>query len=92
MQLYDDLPPEVGDDLRPSALFVYAVLVDTEALTTKALSEKTMLHKRTVRNALTELREQDLVERQPVPGEPRRFQYRTTSLKSSPSASTSPAT
>lgn len=90
MKLYDQLPAEVGDDLRPSALFIYAVLADAETLTTNELAEKTMLYKTTIRDALTELQEQDLVERQRMPEEARRFEYRTTPPQSSAAASTSP--
>lgn len=89
MQLNDHLPDEAAEELPPSALLVYAALVDGGTLSTNEIAGKTMLCPRTIRNGLAALRDQDLAEKQPVPGEPRRFEYRTTPPKSSTTASTS---
>lgn len=52
-------------DLSPSAKFVYKVLCDEGALTQDAITDRTLLPKRTVRYALAKLDQADLVEQRP---------------------------
>ncbi|MDJ1431475.1 MarR family transcriptional regulator [Halostagnicola sp. A-GB9-2] len=58
------IPPRErgGGQLPPSAKLVYKVLKYNTALTQQELAEETMLPKRTVRFALTRLKEAGLVE------------------------------
>jgi len=79
MQLSNHLDEEFGDELPPTALFVYWALLDAgEPLTTAAIAEKTMLASRTIRNGLSELRDHDLAVKQPIPNEPRGVEYSMT--------------
>lgn len=65
----------------PSAKLVYRVLDESESpLTTRMLSERTLLSPRTTRYALRRLREADLVVRTDCPDDPRQYQYRTVTV------------
>ncbi|MXV61910.1 winged helix-turn-helix transcriptional regulator [Natronorubrum sp. JWXQ-INN-674] len=55
-------PSETLSDLPPSAKLVYKVLEHNTSLNQQELAEETMLPKRTVRFALTRLKESGLVE------------------------------
>lgn len=55
-------PSEKLSDLPPSAKLVYKVLEHNTALTQQQLAKETMLPKRTVRFAVTRLKEAGLVE------------------------------
>jgi len=63
------------DALRPSAKFVYTVLEYEGPLTQKTLAEETRLSQRTVRTALADLTESDLVEERIHPTDARQRLY-----------------
>lgn len=65
----------------PSAKLVYRVLQESESpLTTRILSERTLLAPRTTRYALRRLRETDLVIRTVCSEDPRRYRYQTVAI------------
>lgn len=68
-------------DQSPSAKLVYRVLEESESsLTTRVLSDRTLLSPRTTRYALRRLREADLVTRQVCPEDPRQYRYQTVGI------------
>ncbi|UPM42956.1 MarR family transcriptional regulator [Halocatena salina] len=68
-------------DQSPSAKLVYRVLDESESpLTTRALSDRTLLSPRTTRYALRRLREVNLVIRQTCPDDPRQYRYQTAEI------------
>lgn len=68
-------------DQSPSAKLVYRVLDESETpLTTRTLSDHTLLSPRTTRYALRRLREADLVTRQACPDDPRQYRYQTVGI------------
>ncbi len=65
-------------DESPSAKLVYRVLHETNRpLTTREVSERTLLSSRTTRYALGRLREAGIVTRNVCPDDPRQYQYHT---------------
>jgi DNA-binding MarR family transcriptional regulator len=63
------------ESLTPSAKFVYTVLDYEGPLTQKALAEQTRLSQRSVRSALADLGEADLVEERIYPSDARQRLY-----------------
>lgn len=63
------------ESLTPSAKFVYTVLDYEGALTQKALAEQTRLSQRSVRSALADLADADLVEERIHPEDARQRLY-----------------
>lgn len=68
------------EDLPPSAKLVYKVLAYSGALTQKQIVEKSMLSQRTVRDALTRLREVEIVEEKVYIPDARQNLYELTSI------------
>lgn len=68
------------DDAPPSAKLVYKVLEYNGALTQKEIVERSMLSQRTVRDALTRLRELDIVSEQVYIPDARQNLYEITPL------------
>lgn len=68
------------EDLPPSAKLVYKVLSYNGALTQKQIVEKSMLSQRTVRDALTRLREVDVVAEKVYIPDARQNLYELTSV------------
>ena len=64
-------------NLSPSAKLVFRVLQDDQPLTTRELTERTLLPSRTTRYALGKLDEADLVEERANPNDPRTRLYST---------------
>jgi predicted transcriptional regulator len=75
MQLSNHLTDSTADDLPPGTLFVYSTLLDDAPLTTAEIEDETMLHRSTIRDGLTRLREHDLVESRRDADNPRKHQY-----------------
>ncbi|WP_231189618.1 helix-turn-helix domain-containing protein [Haladaptatus sp. DYF46] len=65
-------------DLTPSAKLVAKVLQHNGLLTQPELAEETFLPQRTIRSALTQLQEQDLVDSRPSVIDARQQCYRLT--------------
>ncbi|MEF8852129.1 MAG: MarR family transcriptional regulator [Haloarculaceae archaeon] len=63
------------ESLTPSAKFVYTVLDYEGPLTQKALAERTRLSQRSVRSALADLADADLVEQRVYPEDARQRLY-----------------
>jgi DNA-binding MarR family transcriptional regulator len=63
------------DSLTPSAKFVYTVLDYEGPLTQKTLAEETRLSQRSVRTALSDLMDEDLVEERIYPADARQRLY-----------------
>jgi len=66
------------EPLTPSAKFVYTVLDYEGPLTQKALAEQTRLSQRSVRSALSDLGDADLVEERIYPSDARQRLYAVT--------------
>ncbi|MFH5801919.1 MarR family transcriptional regulator [Haladaptatus sp. CMAA 1911] len=65
-------------ELTPSAKLVAKVLQHNDLLTQPELAEATLLPQRTIRSALTQLQEQNLVDSQPSVIDARKQCYRLT--------------
>jgi len=73
-----DRVDEIPDGLPPSALYVLRVLVDADAMTSVQIERETLLPDRTVRYALDQLRDADLVESRPSTVDPRKQLHSAT--------------
>jgi DNA-binding MarR family transcriptional regulator len=62
-------------NLPPSAKLVFRVLQHDQPLTSQDIAEKTLLPKRTVRDALSKLNDADLAEKHTDPRQPRTRLY-----------------
>lgn len=71
-------PESQLESLTPSAKFVYTVLEYEGPLTQKALAEETRLSQRSVRTALSDLRETGLVDERVYPDDARQRLYDVT--------------
>ncbi|QLC35756.1 winged helix-turn-helix transcriptional regulator (plasmid) [Halarchaeum sp. CBA1220] len=66
-------------DLAPSSKLVYHALEHYDVTTQSEIADVTLLPERTVRDALAQLRDADIVDRVPDPTDGRRRVYRLTS-------------
>ena len=73
----DPLPP-TAEDLPPTPRLVWLFLRQTDEATQPEIAEQTRTPQRTVRKALLELREADIVTASPSVDDPRQSYYRLT--------------